>query len=1338
VKKILALACLLTLSFSLWPSGPVANNDGPNKALAAATVPDWVRTARIGGFGVDSGMTDAEITSLMLVRKTENVSVLEVDSTLSNYKTEPQFDQEVVFLNGIATKAHNNAMKAVIYYPSLEVLTPNGKNIAQTMYKEHPTWVQYGINGNPNVFYGGKEHWVEPNMESAWMCPNSPYRDYYLNRIRKLAATSLDGVWIDVPIYIDTVVEWAGAGTYAAEAFRAWSISKGLGLPGGLVTPTQVNWSSTTFRAWVRWRHENLAEFVDAVRIAAQEVNPQFVVIVETFPIDDMDTTGVGLDGTYRLSTQNFIRVWENDSVSNSMAMQWSTGEDFDNKIAMFKWARAVDRENPSWSFSYGNQPLDAGLTMAAAVATGNSPFEAKTPDMTTSVGTDFRSRWFGFIGNHQDALLNTQRTAGVGIWYSSATKDYQDFAVGGGFGLYVTITPPTTDPDWWATTADSSAIPKPHLGDYRGAAHGLNQLAIPYKIIADPGAPASELSGVSLVWLPSVAAISDASATILKNFVTNGGTVLATGTLPGQLDEWGNTRGANILADLFAFTGSPPVASTHQYGLGVAIYRPDLDASAMFGLVGNPTLASQTLSAINGIVRTYVPDTIRVGSATGLLIEVSAPSPQDQVQLYVVNYSGLKVPAVANPQNLHLQYKPPTGFQVTSASAATPDTGGQAGQLTVTTEAEGFFGIDVLIDQFALITVTLSSGGGTTPPSVTTNSASSITTGGATLNGNLSALGTATTVTVSFEYGLTTGYGSTAAGVPPTRTSTGTFGANVTGLAANTLYHFRAKAVGNGTTYGLDQTFTTGATPPAVTTSAATGITTSGATLNGNLSALGTATTVTVSFEYGLTTSYGGTAAGVPPTRTSTGTFGANVTGLAANTLYHFRAKAVGSATTYGLDQAFATGTTPPAVATGGATGITSSSAILSGNLTAIGSTSPVSVSLQWGNAPGSYTGETATQPLSAAATFNASVNGLSASTTYYFRAKANGGISGTSYGTERTFVTPAAVPTPSGGGGMTGGGSYGGPGPSGPGVTALAIYTNGDGLFNLPATIKSDDAKVTLGINQGVRVRTKEGESPNSISIVPAASQAGVAADIKFVSLAYEFGPDGAAFSSSVVLTIFYDPARLATEIDPGSLTIMWFNARDTRWEPLPSSHNRTNYSVTASIDHLSMYVLAGKIAAPAASPLPPSPTTGPASFTITGVTASPATTMAGQPISISAKVSNTGGTSGEYEIILKVNGTVDATKKINLGAGSSSVVTLAVTKHAAGEYAVDVNGATGSFTIADPKPPATIAPQPTPTTSPPARRDTSSAWIIAVVAGVLILASGMLGFQRVRRRR
>ena len=186
------------------------------------------------------------------------------------------------------------------------------------------------------------------------------------------------------------------------------------------------------------------------------------------------------------------------------------------------------------------------------------------------------------------------------------------------------------------------------------------------------------------------------------------------------------------------------------------------------------------------------------------------------------------------------------------------------------------------------------------TPPEVITNGVSGITVNSATLNGNLSSLGSASSVAVSFEYGTTTSYGSTAAGVPSSLTSAGAFTASLTGLTSGQTYHYRAKAVGDGTVYGSDTTFSTTGTlpeviPPEVITNGASDITTSSATLNGNLSGLGSAGSVAVSFEYGTTTSYGSTAAGIPPTRPSAGAFTANLTGLTSGQTYHFQSQSRG-----------------------------------------------------------------------------------------------------------------------------------------------------------------------------------------------------------------------------------------------------------------------------------------------------------------------------------------------------------------------------------------------------------------------------------------------------------
>jgi len=102
-------------------------------------------------------------------------------------------------------------------------------------------------------------------------------------------------------------------------------------------------------------------------------------------------------------------------------------------------------------------------------------------------------------------------------------------------------------------------------------------------------------------------------------------------------------------------------------------------------------------------------------------------------------------------------------------------------------------------------------------PPTVITQAATNVTTSSAQLHGSVNANNSSTTV--SFNWGLTTAYGNTIAGVPGTVTGSSPVAvlANLSGLLADTTYHFRCVGVNSlGTTYGADLTFYTGCLAPA------------------------------------------------------------------------------------------------------------------------------------------------------------------------------------------------------------------------------------------------------------------------------------------------------------------------------------------------------------------------------------------------------------------------------------------------------------------------------------------------------------------------------------------
>lgn len=303
------------------------------------------------------------------------------------------------------------------------------------------------------------------------------------------------------------------------------------------------------------------------------------------------------------------------------------------------------------------------------------------------------------------------------------------------------------------------------------------------------------------------------------------------------------------------------------------------------------------------------------------------------------------------------------------------------------------------------------------TGPTVVTTAATAVTSSTATLNGTVNANNASTTVT--FDYGLTTAYGTNVPAVPGTVTGNTVtpVSAPITGLLPNTLYHYRVNGVNaNGTANGLDLTFTTLPAAPTVVTTAATGIGLTTATLNGTVNANSSSTTVT--FQYGLTVAYGSTVAGVPsPVTGGVATpVSAAIAGLTSNTLYHYRVVGTNAGgTSNGTDLTFTTAGAPTVV-TNAATNITASSAQLNGTVTANNLSTTVTfdwgLTIAYGNnvagTPSPVTGNTPTAVL-------ANIAGLVNGNTYHFRCNGTN-AGGPTNGTDQVFVAGCTAPSAAG----------------------------------------------------------------------------------------------------------------------------------------------------------------------------------------------------------------------------------------------------------------------------------------------------------------------------------
>jgi hypothetical protein len=187
--------------------------------------------------------------------------------------------------------------------------------------------------------------------------------------------------------------------------------------------------------------------------------------------------------------------------------------------------------------------------------------------------------------------------------------------------------------------------------------------------------------------------------------------------------------------------------------------------------------------------------------------------------------------------------------------------------------------------------------------------SATSITVSGFTANWTAPATGSVNNY--KLYVATDAAFSSLVAGYNPLTVASTTTA--VTGLAANTAYYYRVCAdkttvTGEGARSNTI-TATTAHIAPVATTVAASSITTTGGTLNGTINANNKSTTVT--FQYGLTISYGTTVTATqsPVTGISDTPVSYALSGLVPNTTYHYRVVGVNTAgTTNGGDLTFST----------------------------------------------------------------------------------------------------------------------------------------------------------------------------------------------------------------------------------------------------------------------------------------------------------------------------------------------------------------------------------------------------------------------------------------------
>ena len=486
--------------------------------LSGQVSQDWTHYVRMAGHGLRLDNAD------QIVRGATDTNVfgIEVDNDIpGRYESFLDPNEKLKALREVATKAHAAGNYAFVYIAGTECITAKAASSAHSMAKDHPDWLQRKITGEPALFGGGSAFWIREGDEDVWITPFAKeWRSIYMERVRQIAGTGIDGVYVDIPYWMTHFTgwedSWASFDDNSVAAFKAKT---------GLNPKTDLklgDFRDANFRKWVDFRIEALTDFMREIDANVKAVNPKCKTIAEIYPGIEEPSVRVGTDvyGLYR--------------VVDTIAHEYSTGGRaaartplawFQDMVGMYSF-RAFAGSKPSWmlSYSWENEkqivPGEAMKNLAMAqLAAGTNTWDARGHVMSGSNDIEARKLIFAWMKEHEKTFfLPRQPVRPIGVYFSPKSRDY--FAQG-------------------------------FIESYRGILMLLLQSQLEFQIVTPR--TLRDFHGDVLI-LPDARSLGKEELDYVGSYARSRKTLIVTGET-GKYDEKGAGRGSNPVHQLLRIT---------------------------------------------------------------------------------------------------------------------------------------------------------------------------------------------------------------------------------------------------------------------------------------------------------------------------------------------------------------------------------------------------------------------------------------------------------------------------------------------------------------------------------------------------------------------------------------------------------------------------------------------------------------------------------------------------------------------------------------------------------------------------------------------------------------
>ena len=186
----------LVLSLSFLVCTPPASGQQQN----------WSHFVRIGAYGLRADNAEAIVRDAT----SSHVFGIEVDNDIpGRYESYLNPAEKLQAIRAVADAAHKAKNYAFVYIAGTECITANAEKSPHSVLKDHPDWLQRKITGEPAVFTSGAAFWISPGDEDVWISPYAKeWRKTYMQRVRQIAATGIDGIYVDIPYWMTHFDGW--------------------------------------------------------------------------------------------------------------------------------------------------------------------------------------------------------------------------------------------------------------------------------------------------------------------------------------------------------------------------------------------------------------------------------------------------------------------------------------------------------------------------------------------------------------------------------------------------------------------------------------------------------------------------------------------------------------------------------------------------------------------------------------------------------------------------------------------------------------------------------------------------------------------------------------------------------------------------------------------------------------------------------------------------------------------------------------------------------------------------------------------------------------------------